>query len=105
MNCKNEQYFNNQTECWISQVEFSTAVNATAINIYEVFNAGGVKKVSARAADGSWTALWETQKVERITSARIFSPPIQVSLFAHEALHSHSSTFIHIASSTSYKNL
>jgi hypothetical protein len=61
------------------QVEFTAAVTVIAINIYEVLSAGGVKRVSARAADG-WKPLWETQKVECIQKARIFSPPIQVFL-------------------------
>ncbi len=59
-------------------MEFETAVYVTAINIYETWNGGGVKMISARTPDGSWKAIWETLSVEVFESARIFSPSIQV---------------------------
>ncbi len=62
----------------ISQVEFSTAVIVKTLNIYEIHSGGRLKKVSARAADGSWKSIWETVNLECLKDPRIFSPPIQV---------------------------
>ncbi len=62
-------------------MEFARAVTVKAISIHEVLRPTGLQKVSARAADGSWTALWETLPDIFLEDPQIVSPPIQVSLF------------------------
>ena len=68
----------------VLQLEFERAISA--INIYEVFNAGLVKRISALDEKGSWQSLWETEQVRLIKEARIFSPPLQVSFWVHSLL-------------------
>ena len=50
----------------------------SGLDIYETLNAGGVKRISGKTPSGEWEVLWETDQVERIQTARIFSPPLQV---------------------------
>ena len=59
------------------ELEYEEAVFIHAINIYETFNAGGVKVISGRGPEGYWHTLWETTQVEYIDRARIFAPPLQ----------------------------
>ncbi|KAK3104851.1 hypothetical protein FSP39_011679, partial [Pinctada imbricata] len=59
------------------QVKFAKRLYIEEINIYETFNAGGVKEIKSLNSSGQWDTLWETSKAEQITSSRIFSPTLQ----------------------------
>ena len=51
------------------------------IDIYETYNAGGVVEVSALDGANQQQVLWSVPNPTRITTSRIFSPPLSVSIF------------------------
>ncbi|XP_052233558.1 uncharacterized protein LOC127846389 isoform X3 [Dreissena polymorpha] len=56
------------------EFQFATPVYVTKVDVYETYNAGGVKAVKCLDVSGTWITLWSTPQVSRIQSARIFSP-------------------------------
>ena len=64
---------------------YEEKVYPTEINIYETYNAGGTKSISAKADNGEWVTLYKADKIEAIKSSRILKPRLIVS-----------SPFIHI---------
>ena len=50
----------------------------TGLDIFETYNAGGVKAIYGRNPSDKWHQLWKTDRVKVITKSRIFSPPIKV---------------------------
>ncbi|XP_067664338.1 TD and POZ domain-containing protein 3-like [Haliotis asinina] len=63
------------------ELGYDTPVYMSSINIYETFNAGGVKKLSVRSPRGTWETIWETPRVQVIKASRIFSPDIKIPKF------------------------
>ena len=59
------------------EVEFDKPIYVTSIDIYETYNAGGVKSIFGRSVQGQWYLLWGTEQVQRIRHARIFSPILE----------------------------
>ncbi len=62
------------------KVEFEKYVFVSEIEIYETYNAGGVKKIFTKAENEIWELLWETSQIEVIRNSRIFSPDFEVDL-------------------------
>ncbi len=62
------------------QLEFGREVSICAVKIYEVFNSGGVKKISALYY-GNWVPLWQTEQIQCLKEARIFSPQLSVQYY------------------------
>ena len=60
-------------------IEYEHPVYVTGIDIYETYNAGGVKAVSGNTPQGYWQYLWENdaQYKQHGHGANIFSPPLQ----------------------------
>ncbi|XP_022313504.2 F-box/LRR-repeat protein 4-like isoform X2 [Crassostrea virginica] len=56
------------------EVVYEEKVYPTEINIYETYNAGGTKSISAKADNGEWVTLYQADKIEAIKSSRIFKP-------------------------------
>ncbi|XP_052223893.1 F-box/LRR-repeat protein 4-like [Dreissena polymorpha] len=56
------------------EFQFATPVYVTKVDVYETYNAGGVKAIKCLDVSGTWITLWSTPQVSRIQSARIFSP-------------------------------
>ncbi|XP_052243949.1 uncharacterized protein LOC127853445 [Dreissena polymorpha] len=66
-------------------LKFATPVYVTKVDVYETFNAGGVKEIwcfdfqeeifpnGTMAVNRRWIRLWSTNQVSVIKSARIFS--------------------------------
>ena len=58
------------------QVQFAEYVYIDRVYIYETWHAGAVKSV--KAFTDQWVTMWTGTPQSWITTARIFSPPIQV---------------------------
>ncbi|KAH3795476.1 uncharacterized protein LOC127838584 [Dreissena polymorpha] len=56
------------------EFQFVTPVHVTKVDVYETYNAGGVKAIKCLDVSGTWITLWSTPQVSVIHSARIFSP-------------------------------
>ncbi|XP_052217124.1 uncharacterized protein LOC127835000 [Dreissena polymorpha] len=56
------------------EFQFATPVYVRKVDVYETFNAGGVKAIKCLDVSGTWITLWSTPQVSAIKSARIFSP-------------------------------
>jgi hypothetical protein len=71
-------------------LKFATPVYVTKVDVYETFNAGGVKEIGCfdfqeemwpngtMVVNRRWIWLWSTPQVSVIKSARIFSPSFEV---------------------------
>jgi hypothetical protein len=60
------------------QIGFVEKVIPSAINIYETFNAGGVRRVLAKNLQDAWVELYKATRIEKIPASRIFSPVLKV---------------------------
>merc|ERR1712013_93791 len=58
------------------ELEFSEVVRVCGIEIYETYNAGEIRKISALNTKGRWVELW-SGRAERIENSRIFKPTLQ----------------------------
>ncbi|XP_056019555.1 uncharacterized protein LOC125669622 isoform X2 [Ostrea edulis] len=56
------------------EIGFQEKVIPSAINIYETYHAGGVKRVMAKNPNGAWVELYKADRIKKISSSRIFSP-------------------------------
>ncbi|XP_071099717.1 complement component receptor 1-like protein [Haliotis cracherodii] len=65
-NCPNDKE-------WI-EVQFAESLYIRRIDIYETNVAGVVKTVFVGKDDGTWSTIWTTVSVTKITKSRIFSP-------------------------------
>ncbi|XP_061181819.1 uncharacterized protein LOC133190296 [Saccostrea echinata] len=63
------------------EIGFQEKVIPSSINIYETYHAGGVKTIKAKNPQNDWVILYQTQRVEKIKSSRIFSPPLKNNSF------------------------
>ncbi|KAH3896284.1 hypothetical protein DPMN_020459 [Dreissena polymorpha] len=71
-------------------LKFATPVYVTKVDVYETFNAGGVKEIGCfdfqeeiwpngtMVVNRRWIWLWSTPQVSVINSARIFSSSFEV---------------------------
>ncbi|KAH3735301.1 hypothetical protein DPMN_041766, partial [Dreissena polymorpha] len=56
------------------EFKFATSVYVTQVDVYETFNAGGVKAIKCFDVSGTWITLWSTPEVDVKDYAQIFSP-------------------------------
>ncbi|KAH3727841.1 hypothetical protein DPMN_053786 [Dreissena polymorpha] len=56
------------------EFQFTTSVYVTKLDVYETFNAGGVKAIRCFDVSEEWITLWSTDKVSVFEYSRIFSP-------------------------------
>ncbi|KAH3737344.1 hypothetical protein DPMN_043927 [Dreissena polymorpha] len=56
------------------EFQFYTSVYVTKLDVYETFNAGGVKAIRCFDVSEEWITLWSTDKVYVLEYPRIFSP-------------------------------
>ena len=72
------------------QLEYAEPVFITGLDIYETYHAGGVKAIYGRDPSDKWRPLWKTDRVQAITTSRVFSPPIKVGFIQLHCHNSHS---------------
>ena len=65
----------------IFQLEFGNAVFISEVHIYETFNGGAVKRISALNKPDTWVDIWSGQPTH-VTSSRIFKPSLNYSSFS-----------------------
>ncbi|KAK3104415.1 hypothetical protein FSP39_001617 [Pinctada imbricata] len=69
-----KQAQNKLREMQFLTVKFPERLFPEEVRIYEVFNAGAVKKIEVLRPDSKWMTIWETSIVRDIKHSRIFSP-------------------------------
>ncbi|KAK3103757.1 hypothetical protein FSP39_021670 [Pinctada imbricata] len=69
------------------EVGFAETLYVDKVNIYETYNAGGVKEIKFLNPSGLWETVWKTSHVQQITTSRIFSPKIKKTDYPTDILH------------------
>ncbi|XP_048237285.1 uncharacterized protein LOC125372159 [Haliotis rufescens] len=62
---------------WI-KVKIAQLMFILQIDVYETYNAGGIKEISAKRHTGTWGVIWTTPQLIKITTSRINSITPQI---------------------------
>ena len=65
-------------------MKFEKTLIPKAIEVYESYNAGAVKRIQVLQDVGKWQTVWETATVQQLKQLRTFSPTLKVCMNTFE---------------------